>query len=103
VDVAGQAPQTVEIDDLDIPQPDPPLIEQLRNRLYPKWSKMNQHRLHNRWKLQGCKDQRESDSAQTVRTDNDRFEVLLCRNATGDPWRPTPRLPYVRSRRFLPV
>jgi hypothetical protein len=27
VDVAGQAPQTVEIDDLDIPQPDPPLIE----------------------------------------------------------------------------
>jgi hypothetical protein len=26
VDVAGQAPQTVEIDDLDIPQPDPLLI-----------------------------------------------------------------------------
>jgi hypothetical protein len=27
VDVAGQAPQTVEIDDLDILQPDPPLIK----------------------------------------------------------------------------
>jgi hypothetical protein len=27
VDVAGQAPQTVEIDDLDILQPNPPLIE----------------------------------------------------------------------------
>jgi hypothetical protein len=27
VDIAGQAPQTVEIDDLDIPQPDPPLIK----------------------------------------------------------------------------
>jgi hypothetical protein len=26
VDVAGQAPQTIEIDDLDILQPDPPLI-----------------------------------------------------------------------------
>jgi hypothetical protein len=59
VDVVGQAPQTVEIDDLDIPQPDPPLIKQLRNQLY-KWSKMNQHRLHNRCKLQGCEDQRES-------------------------------------------
>jgi hypothetical protein len=27
VDIAGQAPQTIEIDDLDIPQPDPPLIK----------------------------------------------------------------------------
>jgi hypothetical protein len=27
VDVARQAPQTVEFDDLDIPQPDPPLIK----------------------------------------------------------------------------
>jgi hypothetical protein len=27
VDVAGQAPQTIEIDDIDIPQPDPHLIE----------------------------------------------------------------------------
>ena len=27
VDVAGQAPQTVEIDDLDILQPNPPLIK----------------------------------------------------------------------------
>jgi hypothetical protein len=27
VDIAGQAPQTVEIDDLDTPQPDPPLTE----------------------------------------------------------------------------
>jgi hypothetical protein len=27
VDVAGQAPQTIEIDDINIPQPDPPLIE----------------------------------------------------------------------------
>jgi hypothetical protein len=60
VDVAGQAPQTVEIDDLDIPQPDPPLIETVEEPTYPKWSKMNQHRLHNQWKLQGCKDQRES-------------------------------------------
>jgi hypothetical protein len=27
VDVAGQAPQTIEIDDINIPQPDPPLIK----------------------------------------------------------------------------
>jgi hypothetical protein len=27
VNVAGQAPQTLEIDVLDIPQPDPPLIK----------------------------------------------------------------------------
>jgi hypothetical protein len=28
VDIAGQAPQTVEIDDLDIVQPNPPLANQ---------------------------------------------------------------------------
>jgi hypothetical protein len=43
------------------------------------------------------------DSAQAIRTDNDRFKILLCRNAAGDPWSPTPRLPYVHSRRFIPV
>jgi hypothetical protein len=35
VDVAGQAPQTVEIDDLDIPQPDPPLIETVEEPTVP--------------------------------------------------------------------
>jgi hypothetical protein len=39
VDVAGQAPQTVEIDDLDIPQPDPPLIETVKE---PTVSQMEQ-------------------------------------------------------------
>jgi hypothetical protein len=36
VDVAGQAPQTVEIDDLDIPQPDPPLIETVEEPTVPQ-------------------------------------------------------------------
>jgi hypothetical protein len=35
VDIAGQAPQTVEIDDLDIPQPDPPLIETVEELTVP--------------------------------------------------------------------
>ncbi len=61
VDVAGQAPQTIEIDDLDILQPNPPLIKTVEEPTVPKWSKMNQHRLHNQWKLQGCKDQQETN------------------------------------------
>jgi hypothetical protein len=36
VDVAGQAPQTIEIDDLDIPQPDPPLIETVEEPTVPQ-------------------------------------------------------------------
>jgi hypothetical protein len=36
VDIAGQAPQTVEIDDLDIPQPDPPLIETVEEPTVPQ-------------------------------------------------------------------
>jgi hypothetical protein len=36
VDVAGQAPQTVEIDDLDILQPDPPLIETVEEPTVPQ-------------------------------------------------------------------
>jgi hypothetical protein len=36
VDVAGQAPQTVEIDDLDIPQPDPPLIKSVEEPTLPQ-------------------------------------------------------------------
>jgi hypothetical protein len=36
VDVAGQAPQTVEIDDLDIPQPNPPLIETVEEPTVPQ-------------------------------------------------------------------
>jgi hypothetical protein len=36
VDVAGQAPQTVEIDDLDIAQPDPPLIETVEEPTLPQ-------------------------------------------------------------------
>jgi hypothetical protein len=36
VDVAGQAPQTVEIDDLDIPQPNTPLIETVEKPSVPK-------------------------------------------------------------------
>jgi hypothetical protein len=36
VDIAGQAPQTVEIDDLDIPQPDPPLIETVDEPTVPQ-------------------------------------------------------------------
>jgi hypothetical protein len=36
VDVAGQAPQTVEIDDLDIPQPDPPLIKTVEELTVPQ-------------------------------------------------------------------
>jgi hypothetical protein len=36
VDVAGQAPQTVEIDDLDITQPDPPLIETVEEPTVPQ-------------------------------------------------------------------
>jgi hypothetical protein len=36
VDIAGQAPQTVEIDDLDIPQPDPPLIELVEELTVPQ-------------------------------------------------------------------
>jgi hypothetical protein len=35
VDVAGQAPQTVEINDLDIPQPNPPLIETVEEPTVP--------------------------------------------------------------------
>jgi hypothetical protein len=35
VDVAGQAPQTVEIDDLDILQPDPPLIKTVEEPTVP--------------------------------------------------------------------
>jgi hypothetical protein len=35
VDVAGQAPQTIEIDDLDIPQPDPPLIKTVEEPTVP--------------------------------------------------------------------
>jgi hypothetical protein len=36
VDVAGQTPQTVEIDDLDIPQPDPPLIKTVEELTVPQ-------------------------------------------------------------------
>jgi hypothetical protein len=36
VDVAGQAPQTVEIDDLDIPQPNPPVIETVEEPTVPQ-------------------------------------------------------------------
>jgi hypothetical protein len=36
VDVAGQAQQTIEIDDLDIPQPDPPLIETFEEPTAPQ-------------------------------------------------------------------
>jgi hypothetical protein len=35
VDVAGQAPQTIEIDDLDILQPDPPLIKTVEEPTVP--------------------------------------------------------------------
>jgi hypothetical protein len=35
VDVTGQAPQTVEIDDLNIPQPDPLLIETVEEPTVP--------------------------------------------------------------------
>jgi hypothetical protein len=35
VDVAGQAPQTIEIDDLDIVKPDPPLIETVEEPTVP--------------------------------------------------------------------
>jgi hypothetical protein len=47
VDVTGQAPQTIEIDDLNILQPNPPLIITIEEPTVPKWSMMNQHRLHN--------------------------------------------------------
>jgi hypothetical protein len=36
VDVAGQAPQTIEIDDLDIPQPKPPVIETVEEPTVPQ-------------------------------------------------------------------
>jgi hypothetical protein len=36
VDIAGQAPQTVEIDDLDIPQPDPSLIKTVEEPTVPQ-------------------------------------------------------------------
>jgi hypothetical protein len=36
VDVAGQAPQTVEIDDLHIPQPNPPLIKTVEELTVPQ-------------------------------------------------------------------
>jgi hypothetical protein len=36
VDIAGQAPQTVEIDDLDIPQPDSPLIKTVEEPTVPQ-------------------------------------------------------------------
>jgi hypothetical protein len=36
VDVAGQAPQTIEIDDLDILQPNPPLIETVEELTVPQ-------------------------------------------------------------------
>jgi hypothetical protein len=36
VDVAGQAPQTIEIDDLDILQPDPPLIKTVEEPTVPQ-------------------------------------------------------------------
>jgi hypothetical protein len=36
VDVTGQAPQTVEFDDLDIPQPDPPLIKTVEEPTVPQ-------------------------------------------------------------------
>jgi hypothetical protein len=36
VDIAGQAPQTIEIDDLDILQPNPPLIETVEELTVPQ-------------------------------------------------------------------
>jgi hypothetical protein len=36
VDIAGQAPQTVEIDDLNIPQPNPPLINTVEELTVPQ-------------------------------------------------------------------
>jgi hypothetical protein len=36
VDIAGQATQTIEIDDLDIPQPDPPLIKMVEEPTVPQ-------------------------------------------------------------------
>jgi hypothetical protein len=62
VDVAGQAPQTVEIDDLDILQPNPPLIKTVEEPTVPQMEQdePTQVAQANKWKLQGCKDQRES-------------------------------------------
>jgi hypothetical protein len=105
VDIAGQAPQTVEIDDLDIPQPDPPLIETVEEPTVPLMEQDEPTQVAQPMQTAGL---RRSTRVKiqpklAVRTNNDRFEVLLCRNAAGDPWRPTPRLAYVHSRRFLPV
>ncbi len=36
VDVAGQAPQTIKIDDLNIPQSNPPLIETVKEPTVPQ-------------------------------------------------------------------
>ena len=39
MDVAGQATQTIEIDDLDILQPNPPLIKTVEELTVPKMEK----------------------------------------------------------------
>jgi hypothetical protein len=36
LDVAGQAPQTIQIDDLNIPQPNPPLIATVKHPTVPQ-------------------------------------------------------------------
>jgi hypothetical protein len=58
VDVTGQAPQTIEIDDLDIPQPGPPLIETVEELTVPQMEQNEPTQVAQ--PIQGCEDQRES-------------------------------------------
>jgi hypothetical protein len=106
VDVAWQAPQTIEIDDLDIPQPNPPLIETVKEPTVPQMEQDEPTQVAQPMETTGLRRSMRvkiQPKLYEPRPDNDRFKVLLCRNTAGDPWSPKPRLPYVRSRRFLPV
>jgi hypothetical protein len=60
VDVAGQSPQTVEIDDLDIPQPNPPLIKTVEEPTVPQMEQDEPTQVAQPMQTAGCEDQCES-------------------------------------------
>jgi hypothetical protein len=67
VDIAGQAPQTIEIDDFDILQPNPPLIETVEELTVPQMEQDEPTQVAQPMETTGLqKINASQDSAQTI-------------------------------------
>ena len=104
VDVAGQAPQTIEIDDLNIPQPNPPLIKTVEEPTVPTMEHDEPTQVAQPMETTGLQ------RSTRVRFQPKQYEPTM----TGSKYSyaimqlethgsPTPRLPHVHPRRFLPI